>query len=297
MGDNGGKMCATTSSNSEVPSGIESRIEREWRITFLNFSDVIKIEMKLNACADISNITTSDLRLLYDSDGDFSNANVLAPSATVSYANSNGLITISIDMSGVNTTPSYTTYITFGSIDASQTPLPIELISFEANIVEEEVVLDWQTATETNNDFFTIERSQDAQSWEPIAQIKGAGNSNVRLSYNAIDKNPLKGISYYRLKQTDYDGKYEYSSTRVVQFSELSPIRIYPNPTSGSIIIEGLNADIHEVVVYNTLGQEMISKRWKPSSQSGRISLDFMNFPSGFYYVRIGEKLYKVFKQ
>jgi hypothetical protein len=107
----------------------------------------------------------------------------------------------------------------------------------------------------------------------------------------------LKGVSYYRLKQTDFDGKYEYSSTRVIRFTGLNPILIYPNPTSGSIIIEGLNADIHEITVYNALGQEMTSIRWKQDSQSGKISVDFTNFPSGFYYVRIEEKLYKVFKQ
>jgi hypothetical protein len=105
------------------------------------------------------------------------------------------------------------------------------------------------------------------------------------------------GISYYRLKQTDYDGKYEYSSTRVVQFSELRPIRIYPNPTSGSIIIEGLNADIHKVIVYNTLGQQLISREWRSISEADNLKIDLTNLPIGVYYVRIGNQSFKIFKQ
>jgi hypothetical protein len=91
--------------------------------------------------------------------------------------------------------------------------LPIELISFEANLnANNQVDIFWSTASEQNNDFFTIERSIDGLNWEIVATVAGAGNSTNRIDYAAYDLRPLSGISYYRLKQTDYDGAFEYSN-------------------------------------------------------------------------------------
>jgi len=300
MGDNGGKMCATTASNSEVPSGIESRIEREWKITFFNFNQVINIEMQLSSCADISNITTSDLRLLYDADGDFTNANILPPSSTVSYSNSSGLITISIDMSGVVTNPAYSTYITLGSIDASQTPLPIELISFDAKIIDNQYVqLNWQTASETNNDFFTIERSQDAENWEAIATIPGAGNSNKVLEYEAVDYEPLQGLSYYRLKQTDFNGDFSYSD--IVAISDIKEkdlsIDLSPNPTIGKVNVVVENVQLNEIEVYNTMGQNVSSRVFIQESGEHQFTIDLSALPMGIYLVRTPYATAKVMKQ
>ena len=97
-----------------------------------------------------------------------------------------------------------------GRIVYNQDPLPIELLSFSANAVHNSVRLSWVTATETNNDFFTIERSINLKDWEVLGFVDGAGNSSRPLHYSFTDFNPLTGVSYYRLKQTDYDGKYEY---------------------------------------------------------------------------------------
>jgi hypothetical protein len=72
------------------------------------------------------------------------------------------------------------------------------------------VVLEWATGSEINNDFFTIERSLDVEHAEIIGYLDGAGNSTQTLWYSFVDQNPLPGISYYRLKQTDFDGKFEY---------------------------------------------------------------------------------------
>ena len=100
------------------------------------------------------------------------------------------------------------------------TVLPIKLISFDAKRnTNNEVNLKWITATETNNDYFTIERSSDGRNFEKILTQHGAGNSNQPITYNATDRYPLSGTSYYRLKQTDYDGKFTYSDVRVVNGS------------------------------------------------------------------------------
>jgi len=91
--------------------------------------------------------------------------------------------------------------------------LPIELISFEAKMnTNKQVDIFWATASELNNDFFTIERSSDGVNWEIVTTATGAGNSIYRIDYAAYDSRPLSGISYYRLKQTDFDGAFEYSN-------------------------------------------------------------------------------------
>lgn len=90
--------------------------------------------------------------------------------------------------------------------------LPIELISFEAKLNNRQVDIHWATASEQNNDFFTIERSADGLNWEIVTTAAGAGNSIYRIDYAAYDSRPLSGISYYRLKQTDFDGAFEYSN-------------------------------------------------------------------------------------
>jgi hypothetical protein len=101
-----------------------------------------------------------------------------------------------------------------GGID---NPLPIELLSFTAKYQDGIVLLNWATGSEINNDYFTLERSRDALNAEIIGFVDGAGNSSRTLHYQFVDRDPLPGISYYRLKQTDYDGSFEYSQWVAVQ--------------------------------------------------------------------------------
>src|SRR6185436_3568977 len=115
---------------------------------------------------------------------------------------------------------------------------PIELIYFDAKLAEGHVELSWATATELNNDFFTVERSADGTHFEEVLRKPGAGNSTVTLYYSDFDEMPLHGYSYYRLKQTDYDGHYTYSEIKTVKEkggdddkeAELKITSIGPNP-------------------------------------------------------------------
>jgi len=103
-------------------------------------------------------------------------------------------------------------------------PLPIELISFSAKSFNNAVQLTWATAAEINNDFFTIERSSDGLNWEIISYVSGAGNSNYVVDYEFTDEMPLEGIAYYRLKQTDFDGQFEYFAPVVVEATKSNAI-------------------------------------------------------------------------
>jgi hypothetical protein len=96
------------------------------------------------------------------------------------------------------------------------TPLPIELIEFRVHNTDSAVLINWTTATEKNNDHFEIEKSTDGEHFYKILDVKGAGNSNTVIKYSAYDKSPFVGISYYRLKQVDYDGKHSYSDIQVL---------------------------------------------------------------------------------
>ena len=98
-----------------------------------------------------------------------------------------------------------------GSINSVSSPLPITLISFTAFLTNNEVKLNWSTAAEINNDFFTIQKSKDESGWDDVLKIAGNGTTSTTQYYSAIDQQPYNGTSYYRLKQTDIDGKESYS--------------------------------------------------------------------------------------
>ncbi|MBL4577518.1 MAG: hypothetical protein JKX74_03540, partial [Flavobacteriales bacterium] len=110
--------------------------------------------------------------------------------------------------------------------------LPINLLYFDAEYNKDEKVVDltWVTASETNNDFFTIERSANGIDFESIETVAGAGNSNSTLYYGTVDPDHGLGVIYYRLKQTDYDGQFAYSDVAVVQILKPLQFAIRPNP-------------------------------------------------------------------
>lgn len=157
---------------------------------------------------------------------------------------------------------------TLGS-PSSNNPLPIELLSFSAKLnFHQQVDLQWITATETNNDYFTVERSADGFAFEGIITTKGAGNSTSAITYDKIDYSPLSGLSYYRLKQTDFDGKFSYSQIVPIEYTEtVRDFTLYPNPVirNGSdnitFQLEGLVKDSSVLLVLrDVLGKEFYSK-------------------------------------
>jgi hypothetical protein len=143
---------------------------------------------------------------------------------------------------------------TLGSTDI---PLPIELLSFDAKLKDDIVELTWTTASEINNDYFTIEKTKDGKTFEQVATIKGAGTSNEVINYFAIDENPYQYISYYRLKQTDFDGKYKYSDLVSVNNPHKynynnNGLIVYPNPSKSKNFYIKINEQvINEKILIN----------------------------------------------
>lgn len=174
--------------------------------------------------------------------------------------------------------------------------LPIELINFEAKLNEKIVELHWSTASEINNDFFTIEKSTNGSSFEFIAKKDGAGNSISRKDYSLSDDNPSVGTSYYRLKQTDFDGKFEYSNLVAVNYEKNSTgcvLTVYPNPCTSECTIDLTECDNSEspeinVELVDALGSKVFSKV-PLRDDKGSFSFSFdskNNLKPGIYIVR-----------
>ncbi|GAB3202567.1 hypothetical protein ABID22_002699 [Pontibacter aydingkolensis] len=111
-------------------------------------------------------------------------------------------------------------------------PLAVELTSFTGLPTQNGITLNWSTASEENNSHFEVERSADGQAFEQIAKVNGNGNSSIAINYTYLDINPLQGTNYYRLKQVDYDGQFEYSKTIAVSNDRATAMQVTmaPNP-------------------------------------------------------------------
>ncbi|OFX74959.1 MAG: hypothetical protein A2X12_06975 [Bacteroidetes bacterium GWE2_29_8] len=142
-------------------------------------------------------------------------------------------------------------------------PLPIELIKFVAYpIIELNVQIDWTTASENNNDYFTVESSKDGILFKKVVQIYSTGNSNAIINYSTIDYNPNNGISYYRLKQTDLDGKFTLSKLALVNIIKYFKFKIYPNPLQAStniLINDASQTNKYQMIIYNMLGDQLLN--------------------------------------
>lgn len=124
-------------------------------------------------------------------------------------------------------------------VDLSGNPLPITLISFSGLCNDGKVQLNWETASEKNNEAFQVEKSKDAVNWSILAEVKGSGTSNVISRYTYTDTKPDTKATYYRLQQTDINGEATYSNIISVTNCDnhQSSIVIYPNPTADGVFI------------------------------------------------------------
>jgi hypothetical protein len=178
------------------------------------------------------------------------------------------------------------------TLDLSTSPLPIELLSFNAICKENIVDLNWTTASETNNDFFTIERSKDAQSWEIVTVIPGAGNSNTILHYNATDNNPYPDYTYYRLKQTDYNGAFTYSHVVMASCGSQTPfdlVSIITTPHGGGIDLSftAEEGEQYTYALYNVLGKLLQNKSEKAVAGMNEVHISTQNVSEGIYIVTL----------
>lgn len=170
--------------------------------------------------------------------------------------------------------------------------LPIVLLQFDAKAKGEVVALNWTTQSELNNDFFTVEKSKNGNAWTSAATIAGAGNSTSALHYQYTDHDPFSGTSYYRLKQTDYDGTTSYSDIVAVKSFRPPVLTVFPNPAKGEVTISGFENDFinHEnqgsmrISISNVVGKKVDVLYM---IQDGTIHLDLSAFSKGVYMIEV----------
>ncbi|MBL4706000.1 MAG: T9SS type A sorting domain-containing protein [Flavobacteriales bacterium] len=193
----------------------------------------------------------------------------------------------------------------FGVSNASKTPifgsggtpdaicnilLPIELLSFTGKASGATNLLYWTTATEKNNDYFSIEKSKNGFQWEVLTKVPGAGNSSSPRHYQATDHLPFVQQTYYRLKQTDFDGTSTYSNVITIGFENESTFQIstvYPNPAINEFRFDyyGNSRKPITVDIINALGQQVSSKTYQLSSENGQELFQLRSLESGVYQI------------
>jgi hypothetical protein len=173
--------------------------------------------------------------------------------------------------------------------------LPISLLYFNAKQHGDKVRLDWTTTTEINNDYFTVERSSDGVHFEELFKKPGAGMSNVSLYYFGVDAKPIEGLSYYRLKQTDYDGHYSYSDIESVQFSknvekEKVEVSIYPIPAKEGKFHLSFDSEsnlMYQIAIYDLVGKLVYFENYQSEKGLNVHLIDLKNIESGIYQLEI----------
>src|SRR5258706_7268464 len=170
-------------------------------------------------------------------------------------------------------------------------PLPVDLLNFDAVIQSEDVLTTWVTATEVNCDYFVIERSQDGINFEMVGTRRGSGNSSVTLYYSMLDTKPIKGISYYRLREVDFDGTDTKSRLVAVSFVNVNVLIEFPNPAQTSSIIIGLTTAAEGKVnleIIDMLGKVQLSELLDVKKGLNEINdYSVRDLPQGAYFIRI----------
>ena len=191
------------------------------------------------------------------------------------FLGSGGNATISSNSSGCNTQAEVE--------NDCLSALPVELTTFKAKLKNNSTELHWQTATETNNYGFQLQKSKDAISWEDLAFIEGQGTSSLSHEYEYTDARPYEGFNYYRLQQIDLDGKYEYSEVIAVEFKKQdAAVSVFPNPARESIFIKNYNNTISDLQIVDLQGKVWSEIRIDEKEEEINIS----SLPNGIYFFK-----------
>ena len=182
---------------------------------------------------------------------------------------------------------SFSSFVYVSSTSTISTVLPVTLLYFAAEAKGSEAFLSWGTAKEQQNKGFEIERSADGKHWNHIGFVASratGGNSNTRIDYAFTDKAPLEGKNFYRLKQVGLDGKDNYSQVSMVVFDLAKGIKVYPNPVSSRLTVDGLYTAC-SIKVVNSTGQ--VLKTLKVPAGTQRQEINMAGLASGLYFIHL----------
>jgi hypothetical protein len=200
----------------------------------------------------------------------------------------------------ISSTTNFTTFSAFalGNGLGGANPLPVEWLSFTGQQENQQIRLTWQTASETDNDYFTIERSPDGFEFSGIGILPGSGTTSQKITYEFFDERPLGGIGYYRIRQTDYDGTSDYSKMIAVEFDPFNDpmtkniqLLIYPNPVTGTEVRVAVNnmlmEEDMEISLMDLKGRSYLSKQIHLRDNIIDLILDKSVLAPGLYTLRL----------
>ena len=174
------------------------------------------------------------------------------------------------------------------AIALQSSPLPIILLEFDAKATKEDKVqCKWVTSSEVNNDYFTIERSKDALHFEAAGTVDGAGTTSTTQYYSFMDNEPYTGVSYYRLKQTDFDGQFAYSQIVPVTINKAKGgmLAAWPNPSNGIFNITGLKEGTSDIKVFDMAGKLVFERA--VAEPENILSIDISSYNKGVYILNV----------
>tara|TARA_B100000795_G_scaffold75023_2_gene53274 strand:- start:17565 stop:19184 length:1620 start_codon:yes stop_codon:yes gene_type:complete len=205
-------------------------------------------------------------------------------------ASTNDNTALEVNRTGLSTADLTSTFY-IGTKSIANSPLAIQLLYFVAKCDNRNINISWATASENNNDYFTLERTHDGINFKQLERFDGAGNSAQTINYSFIDNEPLQGISYYRLRQTDIDGKDEYFNLTSVSCgqNDSHKFKIFPNPAVSNITVTldltKIDAESY-IVFYDIRGKEVMNIRRKADSNR-QIRIDINDLEPGCYIMRL----------
>ncbi|MEC8738354.1 MAG: LamG-like jellyroll fold domain-containing protein [Bacteroidota bacterium] len=169
----------------------------------------------------------------------------------------------------------------------SSTPLPVELIHFELTPNGESIEIHWSTASELNNHFFTLEKSWDGIHWNVLTKLEGKGTSNDLSHYSFTDLQPYPNQTFYRLKQTDFNGKFEYVAMKSVssENGDAAQISVSPNPSSNWLKIENVSFPLEQIRFFNAMCNDVSDQINIVQQTNHSLLVDISSLSNGLYSI------------
>jgi hypothetical protein len=249
-----------------------------WKLDKVNHTDAITVKLfwESGSYSGIYSTNPADLKIAHDAIDMDDNWKPEENNLLINGNPTAGTIQSKIMLSDTN-------LFTFGS-STSINPLPVKLLSFACTNSVKGNLLSWTTASEQNNQFFCIQRSNNANQFSQIGMVNGNGNSINLHSYSYIDSVISTNVVYYRLKQTDADGKFTYSSIVRIepQDRDLQELVVYPNPATTNDIHIITSNTVQSFRIYNLLGKTVFES--DPTSDNNEYV--FTPDISGIYFIK-----------
>ncbi|MEP1095452.1 MAG: T9SS type A sorting domain-containing protein, partial [Cyclobacteriaceae bacterium] len=284
----GHKTATNTVNKSDVSGSITRRWDRAWWFDVTDPGSDLTLDVTFDISegesATFPDGVASNYKIIFSATGS-SPWSVVGSSSSV--ANDQIFFTNISTASGDG-------YYTLGTIDESDSPLPVELIFFDHKQENETVTLHWKTAAEINNDHFDIMRSSDGRKFMKIGKVGGSGNTSQDVSYSFNDANPFPGPNYYKLNQVDFDGSYEESYTIVAFFEPKEDIVVYPIPVKGELNIDlgsRFFATKSLISILDLSGREIKSIHHDGSRRQAEMSVH--DVQGGLYIIRVQNDFFK----